>query len=124
MNQAIDQLLEIEQKRNEKSKWAWLAVSSGKRWWDARRDSDLPSLILLPPLVIFCFLSFYFTVCTKQTRALGVARLGSFDSQQIVSGTLEELQLMDLGPPLHSLVSHFNTSACYSAANVCLLVIF
>ena len=60
INQAVEQLLEIEEKRNEK-------------------------------------------VYTKDTIAVGLARLGT-DTQQITSGTLEELLTVDFGAPLHSLV--------------------
>jgi len=42
-------------------------------------------------------------VCGPATRAVGLARVGQ-PSQAIVSGTLEELAGLDLGPPLHSLV--------------------
>ena len=42
-------------------------------------------------------------ICSKESLAVGVARLGSED-QQIVAGTLEELSAADLGRPLHSLV--------------------
>lgn len=43
------------------------------------------------------------SICSKESLAVGVARLGSED-QQIVAGTLEELSTADLGRPLHSLV--------------------
>ncbi|KAJ3327895.1 diphthine synthase [Blyttiomyces sp. JEL0837] len=42
-------------------------------------------------------------ICTKNTIAIGVSRVGSPD-QRIVAGTLEELLEVDMGPPLHSLV--------------------
>lgn len=44
-------------------------------------------------------------VCTKSTRAFGIARLGNSESQLMISGTLHELQTADFGAPLHSLVS-------------------
>ena len=37
------------------------------------------------------------------TRCVGIARLGA-ESQRIVAGTMEELTVVDFGPPLHSLV--------------------
>ncbi|XP_053990842.1 diphthine methyl ester synthase-like isoform X2 [Hylaeus volcanicus] len=43
-------------------------------------------------------------VCQPHTKAFGMARIGNLQSQLIVSGTLEELQSYDFGPPLHSLV--------------------
>jgi len=42
-------------------------------------------------------------VCCNHTKAFGIARLGS-ESQSLRSGTLGELQQMDFGPPMHSLV--------------------
>jgi diphthine synthase len=42
-------------------------------------------------------------VCTPQTRAVGMARVGQ-DTEAIVSGTLEALCEVDFGGPLHSLV--------------------
>ncbi|KAK6507345.1 diphthine synthase [Arthrobotrys musiformis] len=42
-------------------------------------------------------------VYSKDSLAIGVARLGS-DEQTFTVGTLEELAMADLGPPLHSLV--------------------
>lgn len=42
-------------------------------------------------------------ICGKERLAVGVARLGSAD-EQLVAGTLAELQDVDLGRPLHSLV--------------------
>jgi diphthine synthase len=42
-------------------------------------------------------------VYTKDSLAVGAARVGATD-QQLVSGTLEELCEVDLGRPLHSLV--------------------
>ncbi|GBP50553.1 Diphthine methyl ester synthase [Eumeta japonica] len=40
---------------------------------------------------------------TKETKAVGLARVGTAD-QQIVVKSLHEMQHVDLGPPLHSLV--------------------
>ena len=40
---------------------------------------------------------------SKDSIAIGVSRIGH-DSQQIVSGTIEELIDTDFGTPLHSLV--------------------
>jgi len=40
---------------------------------------------------------------SRQTKAIGVARMG-FDDQNIVAGTLEELLKVDMGAPLHSLI--------------------
>lgn len=40
---------------------------------------------------------------TRETTAVGVARIGSA-TQQIVAGSLEELKGIDFGPPLHSLI--------------------
>lgn len=42
-------------------------------------------------------------VCGKEKLAIGVARLGS-EGEHIVAGTLDELQNVDMGKPLHSLV--------------------
>ena len=42
-------------------------------------------------------------ICSPMSLAVGVARIGAAD-QRIVSGTLEQLSHVDLGPPLHSLV--------------------
>ena len=42
-------------------------------------------------------------VYQPQSLVVGVARIGSKD-QKMVSGTLEQLSKIDLGPPLHSLV--------------------
>ena len=42
-------------------------------------------------------------VATRGTRAFGVARVGH-DDQRIVAGTLAELETVDFGAPLHSLV--------------------
>lgn len=42
-------------------------------------------------------------VCTRDSMAVGLARVGQ-DTQRIVSGTLGELERVDFGPPLHSLV--------------------
>jgi diphthine synthase len=42
-------------------------------------------------------------VITLETLAMGVARIGAED-QQIIAGTLKELQTTDFGGPLHSLV--------------------
>lgn len=39
----------------------------------------------------------------RKVKAYGVARIGS-DSQKIVSGTLEELEKVDFGAPLHSVI--------------------
>ncbi len=44
-----------------------------------------------------------FTVCTPETVAIGMARIGQ-SSQQIVVAPLSELLTIDLGAPLHSLV--------------------
>lgn len=44
-----------------------------------------------------------YTVLGDNTLAIGVARLGS-KTQKIVSGTLKELESIDFGAPLHSLV--------------------
>ncbi|KAI8803866.1 diphthine synthase [Cladochytrium replicatum] len=41
--------------------------------------------------------------CTRNTIAIGIARIGSKD-QKIIAGTLEELLEVDFGGPLHSLV--------------------
>lgn len=43
------------------------------------------------------------TVCGPSALAIGVARLGSPD-QRIVSGTLKQLEEVDMGTPLHSVV--------------------
>jgi len=43
------------------------------------------------------------SICTPQTMAVGVARVGQ-PTQVIVSGTLEELLNVDFGAPLHSFV--------------------
>jgi len=42
-------------------------------------------------------------VCTTNTLAVGLARVGA-DDEKIVAGTLEELQSVDFGNPLHSLI--------------------
>jgi diphthine synthase len=42
-------------------------------------------------------------VCTAQRMAVGLARMGA-KTQQMVSGTLEELLAVDFGEPLHSFV--------------------
>ena len=42
-------------------------------------------------------------VCGKRNLAVGVARVGARD-QKMAAGTLEELSMVDLGEPLHSLV--------------------
>ena len=42
-------------------------------------------------------------VCTPNTLAVGLARVGAED-EKIVVGTLEELQSVDFGGPLHSLI--------------------
>jgi diphthine methyl ester synthase len=42
-------------------------------------------------------------VCTKDTLAVGLARVGA-DDEKIVAGTLEELKDVDFGGPLHSLI--------------------
>jgi diphthine synthase len=42
-------------------------------------------------------------ICTKDTLAVGLARVGS-DEQKIVCGTMEELSEIDFGSPLHSLI--------------------
>jgi len=42
-------------------------------------------------------------VCTPDTLAVGLARVGA-DDEKIVAGTLEELKQVDFGGPLHSLV--------------------
>lgn len=39
----------------------------------------------------------------SDTMAVGIARIGS-STQKIVAGSLQELQQVDFGPPLHSLV--------------------
>jgi len=55
-------------------------------------------------------------VCTKFTHAIGLARVGQLD-QRIVAGTLEELRVVDFGPPLHCLVipgtMHFLEQECF-----------
>lgn len=43
------------------------------------------------------------SICSKESLAVAVARLGS-EHEQIVAGTLEELCEVDLGRPLHSLI--------------------
>lgn len=50
-----------------------------------------------------CLCVFAYAVCAKDCLAIGLARVGQ-DTQRIVSGTLEELLMVDFGPPLHSLV--------------------
>ena len=42
-------------------------------------------------------------ICTPETLAVGVARVGQAD-QFIAYGTLDELRTVDFGAPLHSLV--------------------
>jgi len=42
-------------------------------------------------------------VCTAETVAVGLARVGT-DDEKIVAGTLEELKHVDFGGPLHSLI--------------------
>lgn len=43
-------------------------------------------------------------VCPPSALAIGLARVGQGAEQRIVAGTLAELQDVDFGPPLHSLV--------------------
>jgi len=42
-------------------------------------------------------------VCAPNALAVGLARVGA-DDEKIVAGTLEELQHVDFGGPLHSLI--------------------
>ncbi len=42
-------------------------------------------------------------VCSENTIAVGLARVGS-DDQCVISGTLAELKDQDFGGPLHSLI--------------------
>jgi diphthine synthase len=45
----------------------------------------------------------FFVVCTHETLAVGVARLG-YDDEVIITGTLDELLKADFGAPLHCMV--------------------
>jgi diphthine methyl ester synthase len=42
-------------------------------------------------------------ICAPNTLAVGLARVGA-DDETIIAGTLEELQHVDFGEPLHSLI--------------------
>jgi diphthine methyl ester synthase len=42
-------------------------------------------------------------VCPPSALAVGLARVGS-DDEKIVAGTIEQLQHVDFGAPLHSLI--------------------
>jgi diphthine synthase len=44
-----------------------------------------------------------FGICTPDTLAVGLARVGA-DDEKIIAGTLEELRHVDFGGPLHSLI--------------------
>lgn len=46
---------------------------------------------------------FSFTVINKKSLAIGLSRVGAPD-QRIVAMSLEDMQHLELGPPLHSLV--------------------
>lgn len=105
INQCIEQLLEIEEKRGEKGQQATgderenLARTPGLSW---RPELAIAATALSHVCIARC-LSPSFSVYSGSTLAFGVARLGQSD-QQIVSGTLDELLKVDFGGPLHSLV--------------------
>ena len=42
-------------------------------------------------------------ICTQDSLAVGLARVGA-DDEKIIAGTLEELKYLDFGGPLHSLI--------------------
>jgi diphthine methyl ester synthase len=42
-------------------------------------------------------------ICTADTLGVGLARVGA-DDEKIAAGTLDELQKVDFGGPLHSLI--------------------
>ena len=83
VNQAVEQLLEVEDSRQE----------GGTVYQTA--------LMLIPGHNSLTLSAF--AVYTKDTIAVGLARVGCPD-QAIIAGTLEELVTADFGGPLHSLV--------------------
>ena len=83
VNQAIKQLLLVEEKR---------------------KDNGKKIKIIKNIKIKKCFFFFFVILaCSEDSFAIGVARLGA-DDQTIISGTLKELLDADFGAPLHSLV--------------------
>ncbi|KND02478.1 diphthine synthase [Spizellomyces punctatus DAOM BR117] len=71
-------------------------LARGRKIYEPPRYMSIPTAITQ-------LLSVTTDAYSPTTIAVGLARLGSA-TQQIVAGTLEELQSVDFGPPLHSLV--------------------
>lgn len=90
VNDAIEQLLEVEEKRKEGG------------------EPATPHMVVYVPL-LNSFL--WGKVYSRDTLCVGLARIGQKD-QKIVYGQMEELRSVDFGPPLHSLIlpgkTHFH----------------
>ncbi|TPX71685.1 hypothetical protein SpCBS45565_g00831 [Spizellomyces sp. 'palustris'] len=71
-------------------------LARGRKIYEPPRYMSIPTAVTQ-------LLSLTTNAYSPTTIAVGLARLGS-TTQKIVAGTLEELQSVDFGPPLHSLV--------------------